>query len=152
MPRRQLTIFTIGYWVAILTALFHMVGHVSGPAPAANDTERQLLDLATDYRMLMPGGSERSLMDVLSGFSLSFAVLVGLIGGLGLIVQKRGRNDGPLMLAVSRAIAAAGVVLVVISLTHWFIIPSLMLALMTFCFLFAAVQPPVPVERGHKPD
>ncbi len=148
MPHRQLTIFTIGCWVAIITAAVHLVGQVSGPTPPANDTERQLLELATNYRMAMPGGDERSLMDFLNGFSLSFSVSLALIGGLGLVVRKRGRDDGPLMLAVARAIAGAGVVLVVISLTYWFIIPSLMLALMTFCFLFAAVQPPVPAGRS----
>jgi len=142
MPRRQLAIFVIGCWVALITGAIHLVGHVSGPAAATNETERQLLELATSYRMAMPGGSERSLMDFLSGFSLSFSVFLALVGGLGLIVQRRGRDDLELMLAVSRAFAAAGVVLVVISLTHWFIVPSLMLALMTFCFLFAAVRPP----------
>jgi hypothetical protein len=147
MPQRQLTLFTIGCWVAIITAAVHLSGQIFGPQPPADDTERQLIDLATNYRTIMPGGDARSLMDFLNGFSLSFSVFLALVGGLGLIISKRGRDDGRLMLAVSRAIAGAGVVLVVISLTHWFIIPSMMLALMTFCFLFAAVQPPVPVER-----
>jgi len=142
MPRRQLAIFVVGCWVALITGAVHLIGHVAGPAPATNETERQLLDLATNYRMMMPGGSARSLMDFLSGFSLSFSVFLALIGGLGLIIQRRGRDDLELMLAVSRALGAAGVVLVIISLTHWFIVPSLMLALMTFCFLFSAVRPP----------
>lgn len=144
MPHRQLTIFIIGCWVAIITGAVHLVGHVSGPTPPANDTEQQLMELATTYRMPMPGGAERSLMDFMSGFSLSFTVFLVLIGVVGLLVQKRGHDDLLLMLAVARALAAAAVVLVVISLTHWFIVPSLMLAMMAFCFLFAAVQPPGP--------
>jgi hypothetical protein len=146
MPRRQLTIFIIGCWVAVITGVVHLAGHLSGPMPPANETEEQLFDLATTYRMTMPGGDERSLMDFLSGFSLSFSVFLALVGGVGLIVQKRGRDDLTLMLAVARAFAAAGVVLVAISLTHWFIVPSMMLALMTFCFLFAAVRPPGPAS------
>jgi hypothetical protein len=142
MPRRQLIIFTIGCWVAILTAAVHVFGHVSGPTPPANDTERQLMDLATNYQMAVPGGSGRSLMDFMNGFSLSFAVFLALIGTLGLMIRKRGHGDGPFMRAVSRALAAGGLVLVVISMTYWFVVPSLFLALMTVCFLLAAVAPP----------
>ena len=142
MPRRQLTIFTIGCWVAIATAGLHMVGHMSGPMPATNDTERQLLDLATTYRFPMTGGSERSLMDLMNGLSLAFSVLLALTGGLGLVIRKRCHDDGPTMLAAARALAGASVVLAAISLMYWFIVPSMMLALMAFCFLFAAVRPP----------
>jgi len=142
MARRQIIIFTIGCWAAIATAALHLVGHVSGPAPATDEAGRQLLELATNYKHLMPGGSERSLMDFLNGFSLSFSVFLALIGGLGLIVVKRGHGDGTLMMAVARAIALASLVLLVISLTHWFIVPSLLLALVAVCFLTAGVRPP----------
>ncbi|HUF47466.1 MAG TPA: hypothetical protein VMM93_06575 [Vicinamibacterales bacterium] len=142
MPHRQLTIFTIGCWVALITAAVHMIGHLSGPAAPTNDTERQLLDLATNYRFPMPGGSPRSLMDFMNGFSLSFSVFMALTGAVGLIVRKRGKDDGVLMRAVARAIGGAGLVLTVIAVTQWFIVPSLFLALLTVCFLFAAVTPP----------
>ena len=142
MPRRQLIIFTIGCWAAFATAGLHLVGHMSGTAPPANDTERQLLDLATNYRFPLPGGSERAIMDLMSGFSLAFSVFLALAGGLGLVIRKRCADDGPTMLAAARALAGASVVLVTISLIYWFIVPSLMLGLMAFCFLFAAVRPP----------
>jgi hypothetical protein len=142
VPRRQLTIFTIGCWVAIITAAVHMAAHVSGPAEPANDTERRLMELATTHRMSMPGGSERSLMDFMDGFSLAFSVLLVLVGGVGLIVRQRCHKDGAAMMAVSRALAGGGLALVVISLSYWFIVPSMFLALMTFCFAFAAVRPP----------
>jgi hypothetical protein len=142
VPRRQLIVFTIGCWVAILTAAVHVYGHVSGPTPPANETERQLMNLANNYQMSVPGGAGRSLMDFMNGFSLSFAVFLALIGTLGLMIRKRGHDDGPFMRAVSRALAGGGLVLVVISMTHWFVVPSLFLALMTVCFMLAAVTPP----------
>jgi hypothetical protein len=142
VPRRQLTIFTIGCWVAIITAAVHLAGHVSGPAEPANDLERQLTELATTYRKPMTGGSARSLMDFMNGFSLAFSVFLAMIGGVGLVVRKRCHEDGAAMLAVARALAGGGVVLVAISLSYWFIVPSIFLALMTVCFAFAAVRPP----------
>lgn len=142
MARRQIAIFTIGCWAAIATAALHLVGHVSGPTAATDEAGRQLLELATTYTQTMPGGSERSLMDFLNGFSLSFSVFLALMGGLGLIVLKRGREDATLMMAVARAMALASLVLVVISLSYWFIVPSLLLALVAVCFLTAGVRPP----------
>jgi hypothetical protein len=140
MTRRQMVLFKIGCWVAIATAAAHMAGQLAGPPPPANDTERTLLDLATNYRIAMPGGSERSLMDFLSGFSLTFAVFTALIGGTGLIVAKRGREDAVLMQGVARANALAGLVLLAIALTHFFIVPTIFIAAMTLCFAVAAVR------------
>jgi hypothetical protein len=81
-------------------------------------------------------------MDFMDGFSLAFSVLLVLVGGVGLIVRQRCHKDGAAMMAVSRALAGGGLALVVISLSYWFIVPSMFLALMTFCFAFAAVRPP----------
>jgi hypothetical protein len=142
MPRRQLVVFTIGCWVTIATALLHLAGHLSGPAEPLDETGRQMLDLATNYRTPMPGGSSRSLMDFTTGLSLTMSVLLALTGGLGLIIRKRAGDDGPLMIAAARSMAAASVVMVVISLTYWFIVPSVCLAAMAVCFLVASVRPP----------
>jgi hypothetical protein len=140
MPRRQVLSFTIGCWAAIVAAVAHLAGHVAGPVAPVDEAGRQLADLATTYQIPLPDGSTRSLMDLLSGFSLTFSVCLGVIGGAGLIVRKRCRDDA--ITAVARVFAAAGVVLVVTSLVYWFILPSLLLALMTFGFLFASVTPP----------
>jgi hypothetical protein len=142
VPRRQLLVFKIGCLAALLAALVHLAGYLSGPQPPANDTERELMRLATTYRFPLPGGTSRALMDLLDGFSLMFAVFLALTGGIGYIVQKRGRHDGVLMTALARALAAGYTVLLVISLMQFFIIPTIFIALVTVCFAIASVGAP----------
>lgn len=146
MPGRQLALFRIGCWTAIITAVVHLAGQIAGPAAPANDTEAQLMSLAATYRVSMPGGAERSLMDFLTGFSLAFALLLAVIGATGLVVAKRGQQDPVLMSAVARVFAASGVALLVISMYYWFLIPSLCIATMAFAFLLASVRAPVPAD------
>lgn len=142
MPKRQLLVFRIGCIVSVLAAIAHMAGQLAGPQPPANDTERELVRLATTYQFDLPGGSRRALMDFMNGFSLMFAVYTALIGGLGYIVQKRAKGDAVLMLAVARTLAGGCAVLLAISLTHFFIVPTVFIGLMTFCFALASVRGP----------
>ena len=139
MPPRQVWLFKFGCWAAFGTAALHLFGHVVGPVAPNNDTERQLVELATTYRYLMPGGAERSMMDFLDGFSLMFSLFLATVGALGLVIAKRGRDDEVLIKTAARLLAGVSAVLVVISLTHFFIIPSMCLALMAVSFACASV-------------
>ena len=140
MPDRQIWFFKFGCWVAFATALVHLVGHVIGPQAPANDTERQLVTLATSYHYQLPGGASRSLMDFMDGFSLMFEVLVAGLGAVGLAVVKRAGQDVPLMLAVARALAVTSAALLVISHVFFFIVPTLFIAMMALCFAFSSVS------------
>lgn len=142
MPARQLLVFKIGCIAALLTAMLHMAGHLSGPSAPMNETEVKLMDLATNYKVTFPGGAQRSLMDLQAGFSLSFAVFLATISGTGLVVKRRASGDAVLMLAVARAFAGAGLVLLAISLTYFFIIPTMCIAFVTVCFAIASVASP----------
>ena len=142
MPARQLLIFKIGCIAAILTALIHLAGHVSGAPPPANETEVKLMDLATNYKAALPGGAHRSLMDLQTGFSLSYSLFLAMIGGAGIVVRRRASGDPVLMLAVARVFAGGGAVLLAISLSYFFIIPTMCLAFVTVCFAIASVASP----------
>ena len=142
MPARQLLIFKIGCIAAIVTALLHLVGHVSGTPPPSNETEAKLMDLAMNYKATLPGGAQRSLMDLQIGFSLSYALFLAMIGGAGLVVRRRASGDPLLMLAVARTFAGGGAVLLAISLTYFFIIPTMCIAFVTVCFAIASVASP----------
>lgn len=143
MPSRQLWLFKFGCWAALVSAAMHLVGHVLGPQAPINDIERQLAQLATEYRTVMPGGSHRSMMDLLNGLSLMFSLMLATIGSVGLIVEKRGRTDPTLMLAVARAFTVATTAVLIISLTHFFIVPTLFIAVLVVCFFCASVQAPI---------
>ena len=131
MPPRQIWIFKFGCWATLLTAVVHLAGQLAGPQAPANDTERTLESLATTYRFVLPGGAERSLMDLMNGFSLIFALSLATMGSLGLIVQRRAAHDLELMLRVARTLAVTSLVMLIVSLTNFFIVPSLFLGLMT---------------------
>jgi hypothetical protein len=142
MPPRQVWLFQFGCWAAIVAAVVHLSGHIAGRPAPVNDTERQLIDLATTYRRTLPGGAERSLMDVLDGFSLTFTVFFATLGSVGLVVAKRGRNDARLMYGVARNAAIAAAVVLAISLFYFFIVPTLFIAAVAVCFAVAAVRAP----------
>ena len=141
MPLRQQALFRVGCWLSIVTAVVHLTGALAGRPAPADVNEAQLFAVAGEYRLALPG-AERSLFELFDGFSLAFAVLLATQGAVGLAVAKRGRRDGALLVAVARAMALAGVALLVISLTHWFLVPSLFIATMTSAFAFASVRPP----------
>jgi hypothetical protein len=149
VPRRQLLAFSIGCWAAVATAVAHLAGHIAGPATPADEPGRQLRELAETYPIALPDGSSRSLMELFSGFSLTFVVCLALMGGIGLIVKRRCRDDATTMTAVARALAGAAATMVAISLTHWFMAPTLLLALTTAGFLVASATPPGPVPPAR---
>ena len=139
MPPRQLWIFKLGCWVACGTAALHLAGLVL-PTPTWGDAEG--LRAAAAVRVVFPGGSERTLRDLLVGFSLVYALFAAAIGGLGLAAARRGRDDARLMVAVARVQAIVCLALLVISLTHFFLVPTLLVAVMLVCFTLAAVRAP----------
>jgi hypothetical protein len=57
-----------------------------GPAPT-NDTERQLADLASNYKFNLMG-SVRSVDNLLRGFSISFMMGALVVGALDLILRR----------------------------------------------------------------
>ena len=142
MPWRQIVVFRIGCFAALLTAAVHMAGHLSGPPPAGTDTERQLLDLMTTYRFPLPGGATRSVLELQSGFSLVYALFLATIGGGGLVIQQRAATDPIIVLATARVLAVSAAILLVISLTHFFIIPTMCIALVAVCFAISSVAAP----------
>jgi hypothetical protein len=78
--------YTFWLWMAVvflfLTATIHSVALFVSPAPA-NETERQLLDLAMNYKQDMGAGFHRSLWSLFTALSACYT-FVSLLGGLTL--------------------------------------------------------------------
>ena len=151
MPPRQVWLFKFGCWAAIVTAIVHLVGHIAGPMDVVNPTERQLLDLMTTYRFQLPGGAERTMMEFVSGLSLSFSVLFVTIGTTGLAVATRAQDDAPLVYGVARIATIASATMLVVALMYFFIVPTLFLAAVTTCFAVSAVKAPTAAEPSEPP-
>lgn len=62
-----------------LTALFHSLSFLAEPT-ATNETEKQLIDLFTNYKQDLGAGFSRSTFDLFTGLSACFA-LICLLGG-----------------------------------------------------------------------
>lgn len=139
MPPRQIWLFKFACWAAFLASAMQLVGHFSELTPSSG-AAREMLDAASSHRFAFPGGSERSLMDLLAGLSLSFAMLLAGVGGIGLVVAKRGHEDELLMTGVARASALTGAVLLVIAISYFFVVPAMFVALMTVSYALAAVR------------
>jgi hypothetical protein len=68
--RRGRRLFTTGAILLLLMGLVHSLSFINAPVPA-NETERQLLDLMSNYKFNLLG-SMRSMNNLMTGFSISF--------------------------------------------------------------------------------
>ena len=137
------TAFKVGCYVAFLAAVVHLIGAVLAPQPPpVDDTHRQLLDLATTYKLQLPGGPNRTLMEITDGFSLIYTLMLALTAGLGLITVRRSVNDPLLFRAAARAMAGGYIVMLVISLAYFFMIPTAFFAVAAAAFTVATVAKP----------
>ncbi len=141
MPWRQVTLFRIGCWAAIAVALVHLAGHIIGPPSPNTDEGRVIADVAENAQFELPGGARRSLVELLDGLSLAFVALMTTLGAAGLMIQKRS-NDAMLLQTVARVFAVCLCGLLIISLTKWFIIPTILIAFVTVAFALASVRQP----------
>ncbi len=74
----MLSTFSFWIWGAIiaqlLSALAHSLSFIAKPRPA-NETEKQLLDLMTSYKMNMGGGIRRNFKSIFTGVSICFTLI-----------------------------------------------------------------------------
>lgn len=139
LHRPRARFFIAGCAILILMAIAHFAASFQQPPPR-DQTEAQLLELMTTYRMDL-AGTPRSLMEVFRGFSHYFEVasigmaLTGLMLAIGSVREAR----------VLRRVSIAYVVTLglglLVSLTHWFIVPTAFLGAALVCFgLSAAIE------------
>src|ERR1035438_8395874 len=79
-------LFTTGAVLLLLLGLVHSLSLFGKPVPA-NDTERQLLDLMSNYKFNAMG-SMRSMDNFLRGFSIAFMLGVLCLGAVDLALCR----------------------------------------------------------------
>ena len=136
MTPRQLWLYQFGCWVALGTAVLHVVGFLAAPLLGSGSAA------AAAASVRFADGSERALGDLLVGLNLAYAGFLAFIGTAGLAVARRGRDRVELMADVARVLALASLSLLVISLVYFFLVPTLLMAVLLICFTLAAVRPP----------
>ena len=122
--------FRIGALIAAINGVMHLFGHFGGKAAKpVNSTEFQLNELMYGFKFNLMG-TMRSQGDNYDGLSLGFSVFMLTLAALGftLPVQKK----PAIVIAVSLAVMLG------LSLTYWFIIPTSLLAAALLCFAGSA--------------
>jgi len=125
-----------GAWLVLLgivhsTSLFH-------PMTAANETERQLLDLMADYKFNLMG-SMRSMSDLVRGFSISFTL--GAFG-LGAIDLALSRERGGLLKRVALVNVIWLAALTAVAFRYFFAAPLSFLVVALLIFVVAWLKLP----------
>jgi hypothetical protein len=130
-------LFKTGAVWMVLLGLVHSVSLFEKPA-AANDTERQLLDLMTHYKFNLMGSS-RTMMDLLQGFSVSFMLAALGLGALDLLLA---RERAGLLKRVALINAIWLVAMTAVSLYYFFALPTAFLVVALVIFSLAWLKLP----------
>jgi hypothetical protein len=112
-------LFTTGGVFLVLLGLMHSLSLFNEPV-GTNDTERQLLDLATNYKFHILG-SLRSMAQLERGFSIAFMLSVFGVGALDLLLA---RERSALLKRVAMINAIWLGVMTADSLRYFFVIPT----------------------------
>jgi hypothetical protein len=134
-------LFKVGAIMLVGIGLVHSLSLLQKQAPA-NNTERQLLDLMTNYNFNLMG-SMRSMDNLMRGFSISFMLAALGMGALDLALI--GERSGLLKrVALINAIWLA--LMTAVSLRYFFIIPISFLAVTLLIFALAWLKLPASDE------
>ena len=113
-------LFRIGALVLAVTGVAHLLGWLgSRGVKPVNSTEFQLNELLYGFKTNMMG-TMRTQGDIFDGMSLAFTVFMLTLAALGFTVRVE-RKTGIV-------IAASLAVMLGISVTYWFIMPTMFLA------------------------
>jgi hypothetical protein len=122
-------LFQIGGAFLLVLAAVHAIS-LFEPLNPANDTEGQLIHLMTNYKFRLMG-SLRSMMDLFRGFSIAFSLQCLVVGVIALAFSK---ERSALLKRLSAIIALWLFTLTVVSLTHFFALPTTFLVVAFFLF------------------
>ena len=128
MNRFQRISFRTGAIACIATAFIHLVGHFGPRPPAANDSEATLRKLMETYRQDLGAGFERTAMDFLKGFSLSFSLYLLVLGTLALLLLRHLAHDAVFMRRASAVCLFGTGALLVVSMIYFFLPPIVCVA------------------------
>jgi hypothetical protein len=130
-------LFKTGGAFLLLLAAVHSISLFQKQTPA-NETERQLLDLMSNYKFNLMG-SVRSMWDLLQGFSVAFALSALGLGSIDLALSNE-RTALLKRLALLNTLWLAA--MIAVSLHYFFVFPTSFLAAALLLFLSAWLKLP----------
>jgi len=136
-------LFTAGAVFLLVLGLVHGLSLLGRP-PAQNESERQLLELASSYKFNVMG-SMRTYDDFLRGFSISFMLSCLVLGGLALALC---RERAGLLKKVSLINSIWLAAMTAVSLRYFFVFPTTCLLLALLLFAISWIKLPVEGRIG----
>lgn len=130
---KQFRLFTIGLYLILLTAIFHLIGHFQPPEISTPEQE-QLINTIKDVKFQLDPWFERSVKDLLDAFSLFLTVLLIGIFAIGYIVLKS-NPEHRVIKQLSISIFVIMLVMVLLSFKYAFSIPILCFTLIGLLML-----------------
>lgn len=127
--------FKIGCWLLLATFALHTFGHFTGGLEPINDSEKQLLDLMTNYKIQL-GPDTVTMMGFQKGFSLCVSLLFLWSGIVGLYLASNTTTPATTLKTISRIYTGMLVVSTIISVIYFFFMPTLCNVL---CLLFFSI-------------
>jgi len=122
LPRQRLAL-RVAAVLALIGGAMHLAAQSQG-LQSHVPAEQELIRQATTVRLQLPGGTDRTLIDLMDGFGLIFVVFSGLTAAVAFLVARRSISDPALANALARMLAAAYIVLTVVSIAKFFIVPT----------------------------
>src|SRR5437764_12832994 len=133
-------LFKVGAAALLVLAAVHSLSLIRDLAPA-NDTERQLVSLMSNYKFNLMG-SARTMAELLRGFSVSFMVTAL---GFGIFDFSLSNERVGLLKRAALVNIIWLAVMVAVSLRYFFIIPVSFLAVTLLIFVLAWFKLPAEV-------
>lgn len=128
--------FKAGAVILILTACVHMIGFFQEPA-SENEAEKTLIDLMKNYQMELPG-AQRTMMNIMDFFSLSYAMFTAFVGIFNLWILRQGLNAS-LIKKIIRWNAVYWTIYLIPLYVYTFLFPQAFTTLAWLCFMAALI-------------
>jgi len=135
--RRGRRFFIAGAILLIVMGLVHSLSLIKAPSPA-NETERQLLDLMSNYRFSLMG-SMRSMQNLMTGFSIAFMFAALGLGAVDFALRRE-RSELLKRIALLNTLWLAA--MTAVSLRYFFAAPTSFLVAALLLFLLATLTLP----------
>jgi hypothetical protein len=130
-------LFKTGAALLLLIGLVHSLSLLKPMVPK-NDTEKQLLDLMTNYKFNLMG-SIRSMSNLLRGFSIAFMLGAFALGALDQVLVRERAGLLKRVALINTIWLAA---MTAVSLHYFFIVPTSFLAAALLIFALAWLRLP----------
>ena len=135
-------LFTAGGVFLLVLGCVHSLSLIKSQVPS-NETERQLLDLMSNYLFNLMG-TMRSMGDLVRGFSISFMLAMFAVGALDLVLRHERAGLLKRVALVNVVWLAA---MVAVALRYFFAAPLSFLVIALLIFVLAWVK--LPAETGR---